>query len=93
MSYEGYTQFLCERGHYWTLDCYETTLSLPICPKCKKKAIWNNHVDITNGSFDKKGNQIDNYKELKIISETKCKHCKSVLETRYQIPKISRRKK
>lgn len=91
MSYEGYSQFLCERGHYWTLDCWEINVSNPICPKCKRKAIWSNSVDITNGSFDEDGKRIDNYKELKIVSEIKCKHCKSVLETRYKIP--TKRKK
>ena len=55
MSYEGYSQLLCKNGHYWKKDCYEvdyTELKDHKCPVCKKPAIWENMVDITNGSFD-----------------------------------------
>jgi hypothetical protein len=50
MSYEGYTQFLCPDGHYWT-EC-ETYGNDPeggfTCPVCERKPSWSNSVDDTN---------------------------------------------
>ena len=45
MSYEGYTQGLCQSGHHQTKDSYE---SWEPCFWCKSKITWENEVDQTN---------------------------------------------
>jgi len=93
MSYEGYSQFICKNGHYWTEDCYSEAEIIKDnkCPICKQSAVWRNMVDVTNGSFDDEtGERIDGYVELKIKSETSgvCSVCgkKHVCETIYEVP-------
>lgn len=52
MSYEGYEQYLCSDGHYWTEDCWSSSMysdRKPSCPHCKKPAVFGNAVDQTNG--------------------------------------------
>ena len=48
MSYEGYVEYLCEKGHHWAVDSvydeYDDT-----CPRCNQKASWSHDVDETNG--------------------------------------------
>ena len=95
MSYEGYSQFLCKKGHYWTKDCNELDWTdrkdYPKCPICKKKHIWENRVNVTNGSWDDDGTRIDGYIKLKPKSETSgvCSACgeKHICEKIYHIPK------
>jgi len=58
MSYEGYSQFLCTEGHYWTIDCYFIKKD-NWCSICCKKAIWGNMVNDTNGCEPS-----DNYEAL-----------------------------
>ena len=63
MSYEGYVQCLCAKGHLWHLDCYqEDELGYldedlkkegkpPVhlsCPVCKSPVEWRNGVNETN---------------------------------------------
>ena len=86
MSYEGYSQLLCKHGHCWEKNCYEIDeYARQLCP-FGHPAVWENMVNTTNGSFE--GNErIDGYIELEQIKERVCKHCGSVLETRYRIPK------
>lgn len=94
MSYEGYSQFLCKKGHYWAKDCYVLIWlepkEYPKCPICKGKHVWENMVNTTNGSFDDKGDRIDGYVKLKIKLETSgiCSQCgkKHICETTYKIP-------
>lgn len=94
MSYEGYSQLLCKKGHYWTLNYYEmdyTELKDNQCPICGEPAIWENMVDTTNGSFDEETDErIDNYIELKQKSETSgiCSACggKHICEVTYFKP-------
>lgn len=60
MSYEGYTQYLCPLGHYWTEDAMagyyceysNGTSDSPSCPHCKASPVWENMVDTTNGSSE-----------------------------------------
>lgn len=88
MSFEGYHQKLCRKGHYFTEDA-ETTLYVgetEKCPTCGEKFVWNNLVDVTNGSYE--GSiRIDKYIALEIDKETKCKECGHTLEITYKIPK------
>ena len=77
MSYEGYSQFWCKNGHYWTVDCnelpnlqYEEDKKQK-CPICNEEEVFENMVNITNGSFDDDGTRIDNFIEPEIIKEEK----------------------
>ena len=47
MSYEGYEEFICETGHYFTEDCYAPNPRK--CIFCDSKIEWCNSVDQTNG--------------------------------------------
>lgn len=93
MSYEGYSQFLCKKGHYWTVDCYlvECLLEKNMCPICHQPAIWENMVDETNGSYED-NIRIDGYVELEVKNKKICECCKRVLETTYKIPFKHKRK-
>lgn len=47
MSYEGYTEFMCRKGHAFTKDAYE---ALPeSCGACGDPIVWAREVDVTNG--------------------------------------------
>lgn len=88
MSYEGYSQFLCKYGHYWTVDC--NMIHHWEDEKCPygHHAVWENMVNITNGSFDDDGKtRIDGFIELKEKSRRECSKCGTVTEIRYKIPK------
>jgi len=95
MSYEGYSQFWCKKGHYWTVDC---NLLIYVddtekCPICNKEEVFENMVDVTNGSFDDDGTRIDNFiePEIKKKEVMKCKSCgkERICDCSiYKIPKI-----
>lgn len=94
MSYEGYDQFLCKKGHYWTNDVevnWDGGNEKEKCPICGEEAVWENQVNITNGSYDDDGNRIDGFVDLKIEKCTQgiCSKCKKphVCGTIYKIPK------
>ena len=56
MSYEGYTEYLCENGHHWQVDAHAENDDTA-CPRCKRPAVWSHNVDETNGiEFDEEGN-------------------------------------
>lgn len=80
MSYEGYEQYLCKKGHYWTLDAQETIWCdcKQKCPICGEEEVWSNMVNVTNGSFDdESGERIDGYKKLELIEKhsSACNDC------------------
>lgn len=96
MSYEGYSRFLCKNGHLWTEDDLmqmwsKDSLEDNKCPKCGGSAVWENIVNLTNGSYDDEGERIDGFIELEIKSEWSgiCSECggKHICETIYKIPK------
>lgn len=93
MSYEGYSQFLCRNGHYWKVDALGMMFDSEKqqCPICWEDEVFENMVDVTNGSFDEEtGERIDGYINLKIKSENSgtCSNCgeKHICEITYQIP-------
>jgi hypothetical protein len=90
MSWEGYFQHICKKGHYWS-KCAEYTDEDVTCSICGSPVVWTNIVDITNGSFEGK-KRIDGYIELEVNKETKCKECGQTLEVIYKIPNTKRRK-
>lgn len=47
MSFEGYFQLWCIKGHYFIEDAYADHMTE--CPICKSKMLYENLVDDTNG--------------------------------------------
>jgi hypothetical protein len=47
MSYEGFEEYLCKKGHYFTQDCMDDSPS--DCPYCFSPAVHYHAVDCTNG--------------------------------------------
>lgn len=47
MSYEGYTELLCDDGHYSAHDVY--AVEIPIVCRCGKPFAYTHGVDQTNG--------------------------------------------
>ena len=50
MSYEGYDEYLCEKGHYYAKDCHHADPER--CPICQGKITHWHPVDATNGMTD-----------------------------------------
>lgn len=46
MSYKGYVQAICENGHRYDFEAYESDA---VCPVCKGRPSFENGVDNTNG--------------------------------------------
>ena len=90
MSFEGYYQILCKKGHQLTADLGFIE-KIWRCPFCKEKLAWSHIVDLTNGSYEGR-KRIDDYIRLKIAQKAKtckCNKCGNVhiIEpVRYQIP-------
>jgi len=99
MSFEGYYQCLCEKGHYSELDVYDPAANdTYVCPICNSPVAWHNQVDTTNGSFyyDEAGNQkerIDGFVELEVdqppeICTCHCGHVHAKTACTYKIPSL-----
>lgn len=92
MSYEGYSRFLCKNGHLWTKDSMLLMYNdeKQFCPKCGESEVWENMVDVTNGSSDDDGERIDGYVELEVEGEIagECSCCgeKHICQRIYKIP-------
>ena len=54
MSYEGYVEYLCEKGHRWAIDCYNDSERYRKCTVCLGAAVWRHSVDQTNGALSKR---------------------------------------
>lgn len=46
MSYEGFEEYLCKKGHYYTGDAFDNA---PDCPYCSSAPAHYHAVDCTNG--------------------------------------------
>lgn len=51
MGYQGYSEYLCAKGHYNTCDCYES-LSACQVEGCGAALVYSHSVDETNGRED-----------------------------------------
>ncbi len=98
MGYSGYSQFWCKDGHYWEINCYvlpNLMYEEPIkqkCPICKKKEVFENMVDLTNGSWGDDAERIDGYikpkpKEINVLRCPKCNKKHICGCSTYKIPK------
>ncbi len=47
MSYEGYVEYICVKGHLFARDCYSDEPA--ICIRCRGKVAYIHPVDETNG--------------------------------------------
>lgn len=88
MSYEGFEQYLCPKGHTWNMSCFD--IEEAICPICKEKAIWENSVDETNGTYDENGNDITGYIELEVLSKEECQCCGKIKEATFKLPPLGK---
>lgn len=86
MSFEGYYQKLCSKGHYLSVDVYNES-QFEVCPICKGPFVWENLVNTTNGSYDDEDERIDGYIPLEVDKITHCRECGHVIECTYKIPK------
>jgi hypothetical protein len=91
MSYEGCTKILCEKGHLYAYDAYDTPhVSSWTCPYCGSGQAWIAHIDQTNGNDDATGRCPGDVK-LRVRNNHKCKckcghvHAKEPIQ--YFIPK------
>jgi hypothetical protein len=50
VSYEGYREFLCSKGHYETRDAYDSDIET--CTRCGSPIAYAHSVDQTNGEID-----------------------------------------
>lgn len=102
MSYEGFSQFWDKKGHYWTKDCYDLPNLMyeddkkQKCPVCDKEEVFENMVDLTNGSWGDDAERIDGYIKPELIEKPEliCPGCNKEHVcgcSTYKIPK--RRKK
>jgi len=75
MSYEGYTQYWCENGHYQAIDVYDDYFndSQFSCPHCDGAEAFRNSVNLTNGSYeydeDETQIRIDGFIEPELLDE------------------------
>ena len=69
MSYEGYTQLMCTKGH---LDSRDHLDDSPLVCECGEPFVWRNEVDETNGD-----NLVDVATPKKIVEAVydTCTHC------------------
>jgi hypothetical protein len=65
MSYEGFVEYLCAKGHHSTNDAYDEDLTR--CPRCGGPLVWNHVVNQTNGVVE--GNPGTNLWPLEQIGE------------------------
>lgn len=56
MSYEGYEEYICLQGHYWSEDAYayygRDEEERPKCPHCQSQPCFHHAVDQTNGMIE-----------------------------------------
>lgn len=95
MGYTGYRRYLCSKGHLTEQNHMMDDLKK--C-HCGLDIVWENGVDLTNGSFCGCGSsckycdngRIDGYIELEVKEEVKqneCTHCgRFEQETLYKVP-------
>ena len=85
MSYEGYSQVICENGHYFTRDCFNNYSCY-----CGGKDAWENMVDQTNGPDQGEIPIEDMQKFIIEPAKTKtcahCNHTETYEQAKYRVP-------
>lgn len=93
MSWEGYGQALCEKGHQYFFDAYDSEAE---CTICRSNMAWSYMVDLTNGCDEDCGEGAKCYAHpipltLKNDAEfhtcPTCQHKEILTHPTYEIPK------
>lgn len=84
MSFEGYYEFLCERGHFFVKDIYADDEELAKCPVCNSSVKWWNIIDTTNGDYSITKFEIKSEEITKKCEE--CGHIEIVEHKTYYFP-------
>jgi hypothetical protein len=50
MSYSGYTEYLCVKGHHTTFDSWDCEEYFESCTVCRERIEFKHTVDETNGT-------------------------------------------
>ncbi len=85
MSYEGYSQNLCSKGHYWEADeSYNGKIST--CKFRNTEPVWSNPVDDTNcesyGEIDMEALRTN----LAVLQKCNLGHDHEMTSATYRIP-------
>ncbi len=93
MSYEGYEQVLCRKGHYHIFDAFdEPDYKEWKCPDCGEPVAWTNGVDTTNVGYEGIPPDGEGFVELEEVTAAvtckcdKCGHIHEVHPPTYKIP-------
>ena len=88
MSFSGYFQLLCERGHYSEVDCYTAEFcdETSWCPHCSSRIVWDHLVDTTNDAGDDQRVRLIERAPPIIDVCDECGHETVVEPARYMIP-------
>ena len=86
MSYEGYVQRLCAKGHYHTTDCY-TEDEADRCPDCGSPFVFRNGVNQTNDDGERFVMKFEVDTPAVTTTCKCCGHTKVLEPIRYKIPK------
>jgi len=90
MSYEGYEEFLCENGHYFTLPEFFCGGEIK-CEYCGGSEVWSNEVDETNGEgfcFGPDRLRMKTEAEYYECQDPKCGHKTLIKPATYDTPTI-----
>lgn len=94
MASKGYTQYLTDEGHYFTINMYEpegSHLSYVERVFPGEAIVWYNQVDQTNGSHNGTGQRIDGFVSLVRVDEMpfECPTCGHINEdVKYVLPGV-----
>lgn len=96
MSYEGHVKVLCEKGHLFIYDAFDSHVRPGwTCPHCGSGIAFSTCVDETNGIDDKTGLCPGDVKlVVKNAHKCQCSNCgnkHSSAPVQYHIPKARKR--
>ncbi len=83
MSYEGYREILCEKGHYRVCNAHYSAED-ESCPNCEAATAWTHEVDQTNGEGEPYPLEVD--VESVISQCVECGHKAPIEPTRFKVP-------
>lgn len=90
MSFSGFYQILCSKGHYWTEDCYVadnegTVDGEGVCSFCGSPVAWWDMVDTTNDAGEP--TILELYEYAKHCTCDKCGDTHKISPDIFKIPK------
>lgn len=85
MSYSGYDQLLCEKGHLYYIDAFDYGADGK-CPHCKSECIFFNVVHTTNEGDEEETKIIFEVVSPPVICTCKCGNAHCTEEGTYKVP-------